>query len=124
MKGRDAKEIDRKMRFVNRGAGMIDKAIMKEPDHVMVRMVRANNSSGLPKFFKRRKYTKIDLLHIEKVITASPEALNKAGQAQVYFKLGKIFYSEGDKALSQSYYKKAVEASPDSIWGKRAQKRI
>lgn len=124
MKGRDAKEIDKKMRFVNKGAGIIDKAVMKEPDHVIVRMVRGRNSTGLPKLFKRRKFTKIDFLHIDKIVSKSPDALNVATQAQVYYKLGKIFSSEGDKALSQSYYKKTVAVSPDSIWAKRANKRI
>jgi len=124
MIGRDAKAIDKKMRSVNKGTGLIDRAIMMAPDHVLARMVRANNSSGIPKLFKRRKFTKIDLLHIDKVLKKSPEAINKATQAQVYYKLGKIFYSEGDKAMSQSYYKKAVAVSPDSIWAKRASKRI
>lgn len=124
MMGRDASDIGNKMRYVNSGAGIIDRAIMKSPDHVLARMVRANNSTGIPRFFKRRKFTKIDLLHIEKIIKESPQKVTADLQAQVYYKLGKIYITEGNPALTESCFKKAVEVSPDSKWGKMARKGL
>ncbi|MCP4050984.1 MAG: hypothetical protein GY730_09800 [bacterium] len=40
-----------KLMGVNSGASKIDKAIENDPDNVIVRLVRANNSLALPSFF-------------------------------------------------------------------------
>jgi tetratricopeptide (TPR) repeat protein len=124
MIGRDSKAIGDKMRFVNEGTGIIDRAVSMAPDNVTVRMVRANNSSGLPNLFKRKRFTKVDMLHIEEIIKKSPKDVNAELQAQVYYRLGKIYKREGDKTSAKSYFEKAAGVLPDSEWGEKARDEL
>ncbi len=124
MIGRDSEAIRDKMRYVNQGTALIDSAVRMAPDHVTVRMVRANNSSGLPNLFKRKRFTKEDLLHIEGIIKKSLKDVKPELQAQVYYKLGKIYKNEGDKTAAKSYYEKAAAVMPDSEWGKQARDEL
>lgn len=110
--------------LVNKGANMIDRAVMSSPDDVLVRMMRANNSQGLPDFFGRRHFFKEDLLYIEKLINKSPSGFDKDFIAEVYYNLGTVYKSEGHDSSAKSYFKKAVEVSPDSTSGKEAQKKL
>ena len=118
------KRVTEGRKYSNKGAGMIDKAVMMDPDHVLVRMVRANNSIGLPKMFGRSHHFKNDLLHVEQLINTSPADFHEILKSQVYFKLGTVYDDEGDKANAKSYYKKAVDVAPDSKWGKKAKREL
>jgi len=111
-------------KLVGKGGAMLDRAVMKSPDDALVRMVRANNAFGLPKFFGRRHYFKEDLQHIEELIKKSPTEYSENFKATVYFKLGEACEMEGEDSLAKSYFKKAVEVAPDSISGKDAKKRL
>lgn len=124
MMGRDSSNIVTKMKGANKGINMIDRAIMKDPDNVLIRMIRANMSLRLPKFFNRRKFAKVDLLHIEEIIKREPKKVSTAFNTEVHYRLGMIYKSDGDKKLAETYFKKTVDISPDSNWGKRAQKEL
>jgi tetratricopeptide (TPR) repeat protein len=124
MEGRDSINIVKKMGNANKGNNMLDQAVNKDPDNVYVRMVRANNSIDIPKFLGRRKFAKIDLLHIEEVINKSPQDVNTAFQAQTYYRLGMIFEEDGDDSSAKSYFKKAVDTSPSSEWSEKAKKKL
>jgi tetratricopeptide (TPR) repeat protein len=124
MVGRDASNIVDKMRYVNEGTPMIDKAVNKAPDNVFIRMTRSENSAGLPKMFGRINFVKEDLLHIEGIIKRAPKEVPVDLQTVVYYKLGNIFRSEKDESKAKSYFKKAAELSPDSEWGKRAKREL
>ncbi len=88
--GRDSTDITKKMSYVNKGTNMIDKAVINDPDNTTIRMLRANNSLGIPKFFGRRSIAKKDLLHLEEIIKRSQKEINLDLQTQVYYKLGKV----------------------------------
>lgn len=123
MMGKYSKErVAEGRKLVNKGTGMIDRAVMSAPDDVLVRTLRANNSRGLPEFFGRRHYFKKDLLHVEKLMDESPSAYNKDFKAQVYLKLGAAYSLEGDDSSAKLYFKKAAEIAPDSQSGKEAQR--
>ena len=124
MVGRDASNIADKMRYVNEGTPLIDKAVNKAPDNVFIRMTRSENSAGLPKMFGRNHFVKDDLLHIEGIIKRAPKEVPVDLQAEVYYKLGTIFKSEEDASKAKSYFKKAAEVSPGSESGKKAKKEL
>jgi len=125
LQGRYAKDkVTEGKKFTNKGAAMIDRAVMQDPDNVLVRMVRANNSLGLPNMFGRRPHFKKDMLHVEDLINKSPDKFHELLKAQVYFKLGKAFDSEENKEKAKSYYKKAFDTAPESKWGIRAKKKL
>jgi tetratricopeptide (TPR) repeat protein len=122
--GRNASNIVEKMRYVNEGTPLIDKAVNVAPDNIFVRMVRSDNSAGIPKMFGRTHFAKEDLLHIEGIIKRSPKEVSLDMQTEVYYKLGNIFKSEKDESKAKSYFKRAAELSPDSEWGKRAKREL
>jgi tetratricopeptide (TPR) repeat protein len=111
-------------KLVGKGGDLLDRAVMKSPDDALVRIVRANNAFGLPKFFGRRHYFKEDMQHVEGLINKSPTEYNKNLKAMVYYKLGEAYEMEGEDSLSKSYFKKAVEVAPDSVSGKDAKKKL
>ena len=45
-------------------------------------------------------------------------------QAKVYYKLGAIYESYEDDSTAKLYFKKALEISADSEWGKNARKKL
>ncbi len=110
--------------LVGKGGDLLDRAVMKSPDDARVRIIRAHNSLGLPKFFGRRHYFKTDLLHIEGLINKSPSGYDKNFKALVYFKLGEAFKLEEDDSTAKTYFKKAMEVAPDSPFAKEAQKEL
>lgn len=111
-------------KYVNRGGIMIDKAVMMAPDNILVRMIRSNNSVGLPSFFGRKRYIKADLLHVDMLINKSPEKFRGNLKSEVYYNLGKVYDAEGDTSSAKKYFKKAVEVSPDSKWAEKAKGKL
>jgi tetratricopeptide (TPR) repeat protein len=111
-------------KLVGKGGDLLDRAVMKAPDDALVRILRANNAFGLPKFFGRRHYFLKDLQHVEKLINKSPTGYSKNFKATVYYRLGEAYEMEGEDSLAKSYFKKAVEVAPDSISGKDAKKQL
>ena len=123
MMGKYSKErVTEGRKLVNKGAGMIDRAVMNAPDDALIRTLRANNSRGLPAFFGRRHYFKEDLLHVKGLIDKSPSAYNDDFKAQVYLKLGAAYSLEGDNSSAKSYFKKAAEIAPHTETGQEAQR--
>jgi tetratricopeptide (TPR) repeat protein len=122
--GRDSKGIIAKTKFTKKGNTMIDRAVAKAPDNFEIRLIRANVNINLPKLFGRRKMAEKDFLYIEEIIKKSPKEVPVGAQAQVYYKLGMIYDSDGDDSTAESYFKKALEISPDSVWGKKARKEL
>jgi tetratricopeptide (TPR) repeat protein len=125
MLGKYSKErVKEGKRFVNKGGDMIDRAVISAPDDVLVRILRANNSRGLPKSFGRRHYFKEDLLHVKKLMDESPSAYDKDLKAHVYFRLGVAYNLEADESSAKVYFRKAIEVAPDSKWGEKAQRQL
>jgi tetratricopeptide (TPR) repeat protein len=125
MMGKYAKDkVTEGRKLVNKGGALLDRAVASAPDDALVRIIRANNSRGLPKLFGRRHYFKEDLLHVEKLIDKSPSAYNEDLKAQVYYRLGAAYNDEGDIASAKLYFKKAVEIAPNSLSGKKAQRTL
>ncbi len=124
--GRDAIIPYVRLYQVNKGCWIMDKAVSRSPDTIMVRMTRANNSLALPFFFNRLRYAEKDLLHL---LQLSKKASNKFPPdllANIYYTLGEYYKEKGkgqwDKA--REYWNNAVEVAPESEDGIKAQKRL
>nr|VFK63160.1 MAG: Tetratricopeptide repeat [Candidatus Kentron sp. UNK]VFK71381.1 MAG: Tetratricopeptide repeat [Candidatus Kentron sp. UNK] len=118
MVARDSWNVVTKVSSVNKGLALIDKAIRKAPDNVIVRMVRANNSLALPEFFERRPKAREDFgfLHarLDK-LDISPET-----SAEICFKLGRILEEDGEREKAKALYEEARTIAPQSSWAKEA----
>lgn len=113
---RDSWNVITKISYVNQGIEIMDKAIHKAPDNVVIRLLRANNSLALPRFFKRYFKAKEDFLHIETLLGKHPNLLPPAIQAEIYYKLADIFKEEGNTARAKVYMHMARGVAPDSFY--------
>lgn len=124
MVGRDSWNILTKISNVNKGIKMMDQAVARLPENIAVRMVRANNSLDLPKFFKRKEIAKKDFQHLETLIVKPSSNIAPDIKAEVFYQLGKFYKREGNILLAREYFKKAVNASPNSPWGKESERSL
>ena len=120
MIARDSWNPIRKISYANEGIKLIDKAVYKDPDNIVIRFIRVNNSLSLPKFFKRNGLAKKDLLYLLGLSRKREKCFTSAIMAEIYFYLGNIYFSEGTPVKAKEYWKRAVKVAPDSKWGKRA----
>lgn len=110
----------RKSRYVKTGIRKMDKAIRMEPDNIDIRLLRGFSSVNLPKFFQRARYTIEDLEYvIKKQSELSPEF-----KAKLYFNIGLAHEIMDNVELARKNWKKAVQVSPKSPFGKKARERI
>ena len=97
----------KKMGFVNKGTGYMDKAVSQSPDNVTVRLTRAQNAMRLPAFLNRQSFALIDLEHLSKMIDKNPEQYASIKQG-VYADLSKLYDKNGDPEKAALYRQKAA----------------
>lgn len=109
----------------SKGGDLLDKAVALAPDDVLVRMVRAGNSKGQPKFFGRRHFYKGDTTHVKDIMEKSPQGeFPNDFKALIYYQLGDAYKLEKDETQAVAYFKKAIKADPNSRWAKMAKKEL
>jgi len=121
MIGRDSWNVLTKIGTVNKGIKMIDDAVVMMPDSIVIRMVRANNSLDLPDIFKRKEIARKDFQHLEMLVTKSSSDIEPDIKAEIFYQLGMFYRRENNDSMAKEYFKKAINASPDSQWGKKSE---
>ncbi len=127
MLARDSWNPVTKLSAVREGAKLIDTAVARDPDNVVVRFVRANNSLKLPRFFNRAHYAKTDLQHLLTLSASGGERapmFSREMLAEIHFKLGGIYHDENEETRARDHWSRAVEIAPHSEWGQEAKKRL
>ena len=124
MMGRDSWNVLTKISNVNKGIKMMDQAVARLPENIAVRMVRANNSLDLPESFHRKEIAKKDFQHLETLIIKPSSDIEPDIKAEVFYQLGKFYQREGNILLAREYFKKAVNASSNSQWGKESARSL
>jgi cytochrome c-type biogenesis protein CcmH/NrfG len=97
----------KKMACVNKGTGLMDKAIRKDPDNISVRMTRAYNSKSLPSFLNRGHLAVEDFEYLADLIEKDPKAYTSI-KRDVYTNLCELYSKAGDQAKAKKF-KKLVE---------------
>jgi len=92
----------KKMGYVNKGAGLMDKAIRKDPDNISVRMTRAYNSKSLPSFLNRGHLAVEDFEYLAGLIEKNPEAYASI-KKDVYTNLCERYRKAGDQAKAEKF---------------------
>jgi tetratricopeptide (TPR) repeat protein len=111
--------------LANKGGDLLDKAVASAPDDVLVRMVRAGNSRGEPKFFGRRHFYKEDLMHVNEIMERSKESeYPNEFRALIYYQLGDAYKLEKNESQAELYFKKAIKTDPDSMWAEKAKDEL
>ena len=121
MSARDSWNVFIKVGRVKEGMAMMNEAVSKEPESVVIRMVRANNSLNLPDFFRQKEVAKEDFRYLEKLIMESRVDMPPDIKGEIFYKLGMIDKHEGNVLLANEYFKKAINFSPASEWGRKSE---
>jgi tetratricopeptide (TPR) repeat protein len=92
----------KKMSYVNKGTGFMDKAVRKNPDNISVRLTRAFNSKSLPSFLERGHIALEDFEHLAGLIEKNP-GVSQAIKKTVYSNLAELYSKTGDQAKAERY---------------------
>lgn len=114
--GRDAIIPFAKLYYVYNGCRIMDEAVSKSPDNIIVRLTRANNSLALPDFFNRAKYAKKDLLYLLNLSKKKSEIFPPDLLATIYYTLGEYYKGKGESQWDKARecWEKAIEIAPES----------
>lgn len=121
MVGRDSWNVLTKIGTAKKGIKLIDDAVARMPDSIVIRMVRANNSLDLPDFFKRKEIARKDFQQLEMLVTKSSTDIEPDIKAEIFYQFGMFYKRENNDLMAKEYFKKAINASPNSQWGKKSE---
>ncbi len=107
-----------KISYANKGITLLDKAVSKDKDNVVIRVIRMNNSLALPGFLGRSEKVKPDLEYSLKLFNTTEVPAETS--SEVYLKMGQLLLEQGEKEQAQAYFKKAIEIAPNSVWAQQA----
>jgi hypothetical protein len=96
----------KKMSYVNKGVGFMDKAIKRDPDIFRIRLTRAYNSLSLPDFLNRKDVATTDFEYLAHLIETDPDKYSSI-QNEVFDNLIKI-YKENGNTEKENYYSKKL----------------
>jgi tetratricopeptide (TPR) repeat protein len=96
----------KKMSYVNKGTGFMDKAVRRDPDNVSVRLTRAFNSKNLPSFLERGHIALEDFEYLADLIEKKPDA-SWLTKKTVYTNLAELYSKAGDQAKADRFSKLA-----------------
>jgi hypothetical protein len=85
----------KKMSFVNKGVGYMDKAVKRDPDIIRIRFTRGYNSLSLPGFLKRKSVGINDFEYLAELIETHPDRYSSLKE-EVYNNLIKIYKEDGN----------------------------
>ena len=94
----------KKMSYVNKGTGLMDKAVKRDPDNVSVRMTRASNSKNLPSFLNRGDIALEDFEYLAGLIEKNPGHLTSI-KKKVYLNLAELYEKAGDRTNAEKFRK-------------------
>jgi hypothetical protein len=94
----------KKMSYVNKGAGFMDKAVKRDLDNVSVRMTRDSNSKSLHSFLNRGDIVLEDFEYLAGLIEKNPESLASI-KKKVYSNLAELYIEAGDQAKAEKFRK-------------------
>ncbi|MCK5829425.1 MAG: hypothetical protein KAH20_03905 [Methylococcales bacterium] len=120
MVGRDSWNPLTKMSNVNKGIAKIDKAIIKDKDNIICRLIRIYTSFSLPSFFGREEKIKPDLDYILD-LTLRTET-TKETQSEINYLMGLLLVKEDKEKEAKVFLAKSIQFDPGSLWAKKSEK--
>lgn len=88
--------------FFNKGVEYMDKAVRKDPNNYRVRMIRANNSKGMPKFLNRRSIAFEDFETLAGLFEKDHKFPARL-KGSVYRNLAVLYQEDGNMEKAQKY---------------------
>ncbi|RJL51734.1 hypothetical protein [Pectobacterium carotovorum] len=119
MLARDSSAVYKKITYVNKGLGMLDKAVNAANDNYQIRVLRASVTYGLPDMFNRKKMAFNDYLYLTSHFSLTPDH-----QSEFYYKLGILAEDAGNASQSVDFFKKSVSADGTSEWANKSKGKL
>lgn len=111
-----------KMKYVEQGCDLMDKALQLEPDNLTLRMTRALNNIQLPDFFNRITYCLEDFKYI--INHPSFNHFSNATKLEVHFYYGRAFENNDQFENARAMYKDAVALNMSSGLASKAKESL
>ncbi len=114
LKARDAEQPMLKLEYVQRGLGLVDKAVALDPHNVTVRMVRGRVCMSLPPMFGRSATAIEDFSHILGMAEARPEAFDAELLTEIHLALAQFYRATNQPAEARAHCRSIIEIAPKS----------
>jgi len=92
-----------RMDYLTKGIERMDKAVRKEPDHILIRMIRANNAKSLPRFLNRRTIAFEDLEYLVGLIDKG-HSFPLELKVSIYGQLAVLYQEDGNTIKAKKYH--------------------
>ena len=109
-----------KMKYVQRGTRLLDKAVREEPDHLDLRILRGRNSLNLPEFFNRARIAVLDFEYVLKLSKNAPAAF----RANLHFHLGRAYEMSKEPEKANAQWQQVIRLAPHSPEAEKARDKI
>lgn len=116
--GRDAFLPWNKMKYVEQGCDLMDKAVQMAPDNVRIRITRALNNINLPSFFNRITYCLEDFEFIRK--HPAFNHFNPALKQEIFYYSAKTFENNDQIAAAKEMYTEAITQDTENELAQKA----
>lgn len=120
LKGRDAWMPWNKLKYVEDGLKLMDRAVSLDRHNIKIRLVRANNNASLPSFFNRADSAIADFQFILKMVEITPEKFAFLPVSEMYLTLGDLYLSLGEDKKAMDAWNAVLEKFPTSKSAKHA----
>lgn len=124
IKGRDAWMPWNKLKYVEEGTKLMDKAVRYQPNSLSVRFIRASNNSSLPGFFNRIDTAIVDYQYIIKKVEATDSLQHIYSLPELYMSLAQAYRLKGETDKSIALWEKVHTRFPDSAEASNAEKNL
>ena len=98
----------KKMSYVNKGTGFMDKAVRRDPNNVSVRLTRALNSKSLPSFLERGNIALEDFEYLAGLIEKNSD-VSQPIKKTVYSSLAELHSEAGNQVRADRFSKLAED---------------
>lgn len=113
-----------KLVYVYNGIRKMRRAVELDPNNPAVRLIRANTSLALPRFFGQLKVAIQDFEYLLMLYEKAPNKFSEDMLADVYLGLGKAYKKAGDRERAKRCWLKVVELAPGSIKAEEAEELL
>lgn len=119
MLARDSSAVFKKVTNVNKGLGLLDKAVNALPNDYIPRIIRASVTYSIPGMFNRSKTSFADYEFLIAHFELSNDLLSEFN-----YKLGTLAQQDDRPDEAKTFFERSITANPASEWASKAKEAI
>lgn len=111
-----------KLKYMNKGFALMDKAVWLDPENCHVRLIRGINSVNVPKSFHRADIALEDFGYIAE--HANPDSMTTRFLLPYFYNYGLALKKSGNVDQAKNFWYKAIETDSASVYAKQAGNKL